>query len=75
MIDTSELNEAGHEDMTKYHKIMDDATKMASDLMPSGRYKSLFITELEKAVFFGKSLLQANLRMTQKVFDIEYNIR
>lgn len=54
MIDTSELNEAGHEDMTKYHKIMDDATKMASDLMPSGRYKSLFITELEKAVFFGE---------------------
>lgn len=53
MFDTHKLNEAGFAEMQKYKKTMADATREVISLMKDGREKSLFITNMETAIFYG----------------------
>lgn len=53
MFDTHKLNEAGFETMKTYKSVMADAVKDVLDMMPESREKSIFITKMEEAVFFG----------------------
>ena len=53
MFDTHKLNDTGFKEMQAYKKTMADATKAAVLEMPDGREKSIFLTKMEEAVFFG----------------------
>jgi hypothetical protein len=53
MFDSHKLNEHGFNQMHCYKKLMADTVRQVSDLMPEGREKSIFLTKLEEAVFFG----------------------
>lgn len=53
MFDTHRLNDTGFAAMTSFKEKMAQATREAIALMPDGREKSIFITKLEEAVFFG----------------------
>jgi hypothetical protein len=47
------LNDQGKTEVKTFKTEFAQAVKKALDLMPDGRDKSIFNTELEKAVFFG----------------------
>lgn len=53
MFDTHKLNEQGFKEMEAYKKTMADAVGFVAATMPDGREKSIFLTKLEEAVFFG----------------------
>ena len=53
MFDTHKLNDHGFAQMQCYKKILADAVRQAVALMPEGREKSIFLTKMEEAVFFG----------------------
>lgn len=53
MFDTHKLNDTGFKEMAQYKQTMADAAKAVVAMMPEGREKSIFLTELEKAIFFG----------------------
>lgn len=53
MFDTHMLNDSGKIEMNEYKMTIAEATKRVLTLMPDSREKSLFITKMEEAVFFG----------------------
>lgn len=53
MFETHKLNDNGFAEMKLYKTAMAEAVKKAIDLMPDGREKSIFITKIEEAIFFG----------------------
>jgi len=53
MFETHILNEKGFEEVAKFKSKLISATKDALELMPESREKSLFLTNLEQALFFG----------------------
>ena len=53
MFDTHKLNDHGFAQMQCYKVILADAVRQAVALMPEGREKSIFLTKMEEAVFFG----------------------
>lgn len=53
MFDTHKLNELGFEKMKAYKQTLADAVKSVIENMPDGREKSIFLTKMEEAVFFG----------------------
>jgi hypothetical protein len=53
MFDTHMLNETGKKQMAQFKTTFANAAKNVLDAMPDGREKSIFLTKLEEAVFFG----------------------
>jgi hypothetical protein len=53
MFDTHKLNDLGFDQMKNYKSVMAVATKAVLDFMPESREKSIFITKMEEAIFFG----------------------
>lgn len=53
MFDTHKLNELGFSEMQLFKKKMAEAVTHATAFMPDCREKSIFITKLEEAIFFG----------------------
>jgi hypothetical protein len=53
MFDTHKLNDKGFDVMKNYKQIMADAVNNVLRAMPDGREKSIFLTKMEEAVFFG----------------------
>lgn len=53
MFDTHKLNEKGFEEVKTLKSKMADAVNSALELMPEGREKSVFKTNIETAMFFG----------------------
>lgn len=59
MFDTHKLNDNGFSEVKQFKQAMADAVKATLALMPDGREKSIFITKLEEAVFFGTKAIAA----------------
>ena len=53
MFSTHKLNEKGFEEVKEFKNAMARAAMSAVNLMPESREKSLFLTKLDEAVFFG----------------------
>jgi hypothetical protein len=53
MFDTHKLNESGFEEVRKFKSLMSLAVTEALSLLPDSREKSIFVTKLEEAMFFG----------------------
>lgn len=53
MFETHKLNNEGFMDMELYKNTMAKAVNLAKMMMPESREKSIFITKIEEAVFFG----------------------
>jgi len=53
MFDTHKLNEKGFEEVKTLKSKMAEAVNVALELMPEGREKSVFKTNIETAMFFG----------------------
>lgn len=53
MFDTHRLNEKGFEEVKQLKANMAKAVEAALALMPEGREKSIFKTNIEQAMFFG----------------------
>ena len=53
IFDTHKLNDKGFEEVKAFKTKMAEAVDLALTLMPDGRAKSLFITNVETAMFNG----------------------
>ncbi len=53
MFDTHKLNETGFAQVKSFKTLMSDAVKHALTYLPEGRERSIFLTKLEEAMFFG----------------------
>lgn len=53
MFDFHLLNDQGKEEVKAYKKTLADAARSVAALMPESREKSLFVTNMEHAVFWG----------------------
>jgi hypothetical protein len=53
MFDTHKLNDRGFEEVKNFKTIMSKAINNAVTYLPEGREKSIFLTKLEEAMFFG----------------------
>lgn len=53
MFDTHKLSKKGFEEVKTLKSKMADAVNSALELMPEGREKSVFKTNIETAIFFG----------------------
>ena len=53
MFDTHKLNDHGFNQMHCFKKLLADAARQCIALMPAGREKSIFVTKMEEAAFFG----------------------
>lgn len=60
MFDSHKLNPQGIEKVSAFKTAISMAVKSVSDLLPEGRDKSIFITKIEEAVFFGTRAIAAN---------------
>lgn len=59
MFETHKLNDKGFSDVSTAKSIMNKAVLEVLDHMPEGRDKSIFITKIEEAMFFGTRALAA----------------
>lgn len=59
MFETHKLNDAGFEAVRKFKGNLVTAVNEALTLLPEGREKSIFLTKMEEAVFFGTKSLAA----------------
>lgn len=59
MITTHVLNEDGKRDVKNFKTTMNTLAKKAVAYLPEGREKSLFITKIEEACFFGTKALSS----------------
>lgn len=66
MFDSYKLNEAGFNEMAAFKNHMAIAVEIALKQMPDSREKSLFLTKMEEAVFFGAKAI------TSKAGNYEY---
>jgi hypothetical protein len=57
MFDTHKLNEKGFSEVSGFKTLMSEAVTKALELLPECREKSLFVTKLEEAMFFGTKAL------------------
>lgn len=53
MFNTHILNDTGLNEMRSFKMVMANTAKMVQEQMPEGREKSIFMTKMEEAVFFG----------------------
>jgi hypothetical protein len=53
MFDTHKLTDKGFVEMAEYKNRMAQATKAVTEMMPEGRERSIFMTKVEEAVFWG----------------------
>lgn len=53
MFETHKLNKKGIEEVEKFKSVMSDASEKVLRTLPESREKSIFITKLEEAMFFG----------------------
>ena len=53
MFESHKLNKNGFEEMEQFKKEFADAVRQAITRMPDSREKSIFLTKVEEAVFFG----------------------
>lgn len=60
MFDTHKLNDTGFERMKVFKETMATATTFVLNQMPDSREKSIFVTKLEEAVFFGAKAIAQN---------------
>ena len=68
MFDTHVLNEQGFEQMKEYKNLISYAVKEATKMMRDSREKSLFITHIEEAVFWGaKAIAQMPENYKEKI--------
>ena len=60
MFETRKLNDVGFDNLDRFKRTIAEAANSALSMMPDGREKSLFITKLEEAVFFGSKAITSN---------------
>lgn len=60
MFDTHKLNEKGFAEVVAFKTLMSRAAYDALVYLPDGREKSLFLTKLEEAMFFGTKAIASN---------------
>jgi hypothetical protein len=60
MFDTHKLNDAGFAEMQRFKQNMANAVKNVTQDMPDSREKSIFLTKIEEAVFFGAKAIASN---------------
>jgi hypothetical protein len=60
MFDTHKLNVNGFSQMQCYKKVIANAVRIATNLMPEGREKAIFLTKMEEAVFFGAKAIASD---------------
>lgn len=53
MFDTHKLNETGFAEVKEFKTKMSETVNEVLALLPDGREKSIFLTKLEEAMFFG----------------------
>ncbi len=53
MFESHKLNQDGLDQIANFKSVLNNAANFAIKRMPDGRDRALFVTELEKAVFFG----------------------
>jgi len=59
MFDTHKLNDAGFSNVKAFKGKLSEAIGEVISLLPEGRDKSIFITKVEEAVFFGTRAIAA----------------
>ena len=59
MFDTHKCNEVGFKEITEFKSAMANAVRDSLQRMPEGREKSIFMTKIEEAVFFGTKAIAA----------------
>lgn len=57
MFETHKLNDKGFAEVATFKGGMNAGIKRALAMMPDGRDKSIFVTKIEEAVFFGTRAL------------------
>lgn len=57
MFESHALNAKGIAEMNDFKMELANTIRNVSELMPDGREKSLFITKIEEAVFFGSKAI------------------
>lgn len=71
MFETHKLNNLGFNEMNEYKETMAHAVIKCIKLMPEGREKSLFKTNIEEAVFWGAKAIASKDGNYSEVFKYE----
>lgn len=59
MFETHKLNENGFKTVNAFKTKLAEGVRAAMELLPDGREKSIFVTKIEEAAFFGTKAIAA----------------
>ncbi len=69
MFETHKLNDAGFEAVKKFKTGLSMAVSEALEMLPQGRERSIFVTKLEEAVFFGTKAIASDPKNNTEVVN------